>query len=185
MEPYLVDVSEILHDLAVQVELSGPVELGEIQAGDRTFLPTGPATLHGAVINAGDGVVLTGEVRASLSAECSRCLEPFVLEITGTLEGLYTTPEKATELPEGQEWEPVGTGVIDLAPAIEAAVRIELPFAPLHDPECLGICPECGCDRNVEACECGAGEELPGPFDALKSLFPDDETTGETGGEGT
>lgn len=175
MESLKVDTAEISHDLGASVHVDEDIDAGTFEFGGETFVPARPAHVSITVSNAGDGVVAIGSVDAAFAAECSRCLAPFTLELTGEVEGFYTTPEKAEELSEDQEWEPLGDGIIDLSHAIESAIRIELPFAPLHAEDCEGICPTCGCDRNEVQCECGAGEAVPGVFDSLKGMFDEKE----------
>ena len=58
--------------------------------------------------------------------------------------------------------------------SLRPAVRLELPFAPVHAQDCAGICPVCGCNRNVESCSCEGADVESGPFAALKTLFDDD-----------
>jgi len=57
-----------------------------------------------------------------------------------------------------------------------AALVIEAPFAPLHDPGCAGLCATCGTDLNVETCTCGEAAAEGHPFSALKDLLGDDES---------
>jgi uncharacterized protein len=42
---------------------------------------------------------------------------------------------------------------------VHDAIFLELPLAPLCRPDCQGLCPECGADKNEAPCEC------PGPVD--------------------
>lgn len=174
MHALKVDATEILHDLGASLLVDQDIDLGDMQFAGETYVPARPAHVSVTVTNAGDGVVAYGTVDAAFNAECSRCLTPFTLELSGEVEGFYTTPDKAVELPEDQEWEPLGEGHIDLAHAIESAIRIELPFAPLHAEDCAGICPTCGCDLNEGECECDTDTPRPGPFDALAGMFDDE-----------
>ncbi len=171
MKAFTVEVAGILHDLGAQVELDDDIELSDLQSGETLFGTTGPAHVNATVTNAGDGVVLHGTVRVALETDCVRCLEPFTLTIVAPVEGLYTTREKAQELPEDQEWYLLRHDAIDIAPAVESAIRLELPFAPLHSKECAGICPVCGCNKNTNECSCADMRAEQGPFDALKSLL--------------
>ena len=41
---------------------------------------------------------------------------------------------------------------IDLVPMIRDAVLLAAPLNPLHDPNCKGLCAECGQDLNVADC---------------------------------
>ncbi|PKQ10314.1 MAG: hypothetical protein CVT69_00300 [Actinobacteria bacterium HGW-Actinobacteria-9] len=173
MKPYPVDVSEIAHDLGASVVIDDRIDVGDLTVGETVFAAAGPAKVDVTVTNGGDGIVAYGTIEAHFVTECSRCLEPFTLEVVGDVEGFYTTPEKAEELPEDQEWEPLAD-TIDLAHAFDAALRINMPFAPLHDPDCAGICPVCGTDLNVTACDCAPPEERESPFAALKDLLESD-----------
>lgn len=171
MEPLRVDIADILGERATSIEVDDNVDLGEIVAGDTTFTASAPAHVAAHIINAGDGVVLTGTVTARFTTSCARCLEDFELEVVSEVEGLYTTAQKAEELPDEQEWEPIGDGILDLSHAIESAVRLELPFAPLHSKECEGICTTCGVNLNENPCTCPEQTTDDGPFAALKGMF--------------
>jgi len=40
--------------------------------------------------------------------------------------------------------------VIELSAWARDALALELPDKILHDPDCAGLCPECGKDLNVD-----------------------------------
>lgn len=176
MDAYRVDATEILHDLGASVHIAEEVPFPDLSAGETEFVADGPAWVDVLVTNTGAGLVASGTIEVSFRTECSRCLEQFTLVVTGTVEGFYTTPDKAEELSDDQEWEPLGDGVVDLSTALESAVRLELPFVPLHDEGCEGICPECGCNLNEVSCTCDRDTEAQGPFDSLKGLFDETES---------
>jgi uncharacterized protein len=43
---------------------------------------------------------------------------------------------------------------LDASEAIRQGLISETPMAPLCQPDCAGICPECGTNRNTNPCEC-------------------------------
>jgi uncharacterized protein len=43
---------------------------------------------------------------------------------------------------------------LDLRPLVRDALLLELPLAPLCQPDCLGLCPRCGADLNTGPCSC-------------------------------
>ena len=94
------------------------------------------------------GVSVTGTVRAPWAGECRRCLAP----ASGTLE--VPVRELYTEDGDGEETYPLVDDVVDLEPLAHDAVLLELPVAPLCRPDCLGLCPSCGANRNEETCTC-------------------------------
>lgn len=171
MNTYRVDASEILSDLGASIDIVDEIDLGDVSLGELVFASRGPAHVEAQVTNTGAGLVSSGTVSADFDSECSRCLKPFVLHVEGQIEGFYTTPELAEEVPDDQEWEEIHDGTIDLIGALHAAVVMELPFAPLHDPDCPGICPSCGVDLNEETCECGSEPDPDSPFAALQGLI--------------
>lgn len=132
------------------------------------------------VSNTGDALLVVGCVEGVARTACARCLEGFELELTGEIEGYYLICEESLP-PEGMDSDEFELlpkdNVIDLSPMIKAALLLELPLIPLCDPDCKGLCPLCGQDRNIEACSCrldAVSEEADGeasPFAVLKD-FP-------------
>lgn len=44
--------------------------------------------------------------------------------------------------------------VLDLADMLREQFYLALPMRPLCRPDCQGLCPSCGIDRNVDTCQC-------------------------------
>jgi len=172
---YVVDVGDILHDLGSSITVKDELSLDDIHYNEMLFAFDGSVCFDVQITNAGAGLVLNGEVSASIRTDCSRCLESFVFRLDTDIEGFFTTQDKAADLPEDQEWEPMSDDAIDLLPSIISAIVVELPIAPIHDQYCKGICPECGCDLNTSTCFCESANCSAGPFEALRSLLKDSE----------
>lgn len=176
MQQVRVDVSSTLEDLGASAAVEGEFSLDHLAVGDEVFHLVEPASYSVELQNTGTGIVASGTVSALTSATCSRCLEPFELEIDAQVEGFYVQPGHEDEIPEEQEIEPVfADGTIDLAPALQAALTLEAPFAPVHDEECAGLCPVCGCNLNEEQCTCHIDLEAAGPFAGLRDLVPGED----------
>ena len=60
------------------------------------------------------------------------------------MQELYFYPGKEMEEDESL----IVDELIDLEEALRDAVVLELPFTPLCEDDCLGLCPECGADLN-------------------------------------
>ncbi len=169
MQPYLVSVAEILQEHGASLHLEGDVDLGSFKVGQDPYEGIGPAHFALDLTNTGSGVVAMGDISGELKAECSRCLCDFPLLVTGEVEGFYVEDRYADEIPEEAEAEPVtAEAKIDIAPALMGAIVVEIPFAPLHDEACEGLCASCGADLNEGPCDCAAGGETVHPFAALK-----------------
>ncbi len=169
-----VDVTDIERELADRVEVVTDIWLDALVLGDITFDPHGPAHVDVAITNAGTGLVAEGTVSVDLDTVCVRCLRRFVLHVSGSVEGFYVQHGTEHELPEEQEYAFVEHGTVDILPAVREAVSVELPFSPLHDPACVGLCPTCGADLTQGACGCPS-PVTDSPFAVLEGLFEHEE----------
>jgi uncharacterized protein len=122
------------------------------------------------------GVLADVAVHSTVEMECIRCLKPSVQDIAIQFyDQFHSRIEVNTglALPPPDEDDPFFIDelhMVDLAVAIREYALIELPMQPLCAPDCKGLCPHCGVDRNVEQCNCSdsEGDER---FAALRSLL--------------
>ncbi len=100
-----------------------------------------------------DGVLVNLDFDFEVEAECARCLEPFVWTDQGHVTELFLYEEtdsrgRVVQAPEDESDELtvfyVHDDSIDLLEAVRDAIVLDLPLSPLCQPDCLGICPQCG-----------------------------------------
>jgi uncharacterized protein len=119
-----------------------------------------------------EGILVTGSIAGTWTLRCARCLtewtEPFSVEI----QELFTSEEAAAD---GDDLDDDAYALvedeIDLEQLIRDVVGVEMPFAPLCKPDCLGLCEICGGNRNLG--ECPGHEVLDPRFAVLADLLPD------------
>jgi uncharacterized protein len=99
------------------------------------------------------GVAVTGVLRAPWEGQCRRCLGPASGVLVVEFAELYAPGA------DGEEAYPLVEETVDLGLMAHDAVLLELPQAPLCRPDCRGLCPRCGADRNVEPCDCQEASE--------------------------
>jgi len=175
MDTFRVDVKSILDDLGGTIEVADTFPLDDLDVGDEHFALREPVRFDVTLTNGGTGIIAMGTVTAEVTATCARCLVEFPLTLTGDVDGYYIEPGNIDNIPEEQEVEELDAdGYIDLLPALMEALILEAPFAPLHDEDCAGICPECGADMNVAPCDCASAPDKSNPFAALGSLLEDE-----------
>jgi uncharacterized protein len=58
---------------------------------------------------------------------------------------------------------------IDLGQLMREQFYLSLPMKPLCSPDCKGLCPQCGINRNRETCTCDT-KWIDPRFEALKRL---------------
>jgi len=122
-----------------------------------------------------------GDVEASGTVEmpCMRCLNPSTQAISVQFRDEFHSKIEVNTgfpLPKPEEEDPfyiTENHLVDLGEAIREYALLALPMQPLCRPDCKGICPSCGADRNSEECGCQV-EESDDRFAALKALLDDD-----------
>ena len=126
-------------------------------AGTATAQPTpGSDTPLGTAVGEGvgrleavvEGVLVTGTVSAELEGECARCLEAVRSEIDADLCELFVYDEadgpQGSQDDEDDDTSRLQGDLLDLEPLLRDAVVLALPFQPLCQDDCPGLCVECG-----------------------------------------
>lgn len=122
-----------------------------------------------------EGILIQGELAADAKTECTRCLTPFFVPITFELEDIISlpyadlTPERPVRVHED--------GWADLSPLVREYAWLALPASAVCSPNCLGICPICGGNRNLGECECETEERIDPRWEALRQLVDDSSDT--------
>lgn len=94
-----------------------------------------------------EGVLVTGSAHTGLVGECARCLERLEEEFSTSFQELFVYAEKQQALPDEDEDDGVSRlegDLLDLEPLLRDAVVLALPFRPLCQEDCPGLCIECG-----------------------------------------
>ena len=91
-----------------------------------------------------EGVLVTGTARAALEGECARCLEPISDEIEVRFQELFVYDDREVDPDEELEVSKLQDDLVDLEPLLRDAVVLALPFQPLCEDDCPGLCVECG-----------------------------------------
>jgi len=122
-----------------------------------------------------EGVLVTGTATAGLDGECVRCLEPIHDDIEVDFQELFVYEEKDDETDD----EDSGTSrlegdLLDLEPILRDAVVLSLPFQPLCQDDCPGLCIECGA-RLADDPDHQHEEPIDPRWAALQGLTQDDD----------
>jgi uncharacterized protein len=120
-----------------------------------------------------EGVFVAGSITGTWRVRCARCLteetRPFTVEIGELVTAVPADPDDADDgyvLVDEQ---------IDVDQIVRDAIGVEIPFAPLCRPDCQGLCPTCGGNRNLG--ECPGHDAIDPRFAVLSELLIDLPTT--------
>ncbi len=137
--PYTVDVFDLMHrpgemreralDIVVPEEF-GNAMIG-VKAGSALQVDLRMESLH-------DGILVSADIDGTAAGECGRCLIDIEQSVQVEIQELF-----AYSSDEAFEYE-VHEDTIDLEPVIRDAVVLSLPFQPVCQEDCLGLCPQCG-----------------------------------------
>lgn len=108
-----------------------------------------PLTVELRLESVVEGVLVTGAVRADAIGACVRCLDPVDVPVDARFQELFAYVDRLDHHrsvgdEEADEELRVEDGLIDLDPVLRDAVVLALPFQPVCDPDCPGLCSQCG-----------------------------------------
>jgi uncharacterized protein len=118
---------------------------------------------------------LKGSFEGVFEVPCARCVEPVEERLNGEFDLLFRPPgvdaigsEHAISTPETE----IGyyeNGSLALEDVLREQILLALPPRTLCQPDCKGLCPRCGENRNQTACSCDSVPSDP-RWEALAGL---------------
>ena len=123
--------------------------------------------LSGDYMSADEKINVNGEIETTVHAHCANCLEPVTEKMVVEVDEVFA---RNAILMETEEY-PLDGHSIALEPMVQDRLLLELPIRFLCKPDCLGLCPVCGKNRNKNQCTCPEGGEVTNPFSALSKLL--------------
>ncbi len=154
--PYTVSVLDLIHRPGEMRErtlkLVEPEGYGNAVIGVREGAEL---SIHLRLESLHDGILVTGEVDAVVEGECVRCLTEVRKNVEVEFQELF-----AYSFDEAFDYA-VHDDHVNLEPLVRDAVVLALPFQPVCQEDCPGLCPECGV-RLLD----NPGHEHEAPIDA-------------------
>lgn len=136
---------------------------------DGRFIPFDPVALKGTLSPRRGGYRFQGTLSGVGTLECSRCLEAFRHDVNAEFDLFYSkepldsaAADSEETAEEAEMYSPLVGEQIDLSALVSEQVYLNLPLKLLCLPGCLGLCAQCGANRNLGECECEKVEGDPG-----------------------
>ena len=183
-----IALDESLANPGDSVPQVGHVDIDGYSLGDHDFELPGGFDYDVVLTNAGEGILLTGILKAHVVGTCDRCLEPAEFDVAGEVDEyyLFKAPDDAAEqVSEDEDGEEAGVdyalvsddSTVDITDALMGALLMDTPYVVLCKPDCKGLCPTCGANLNEGDCGCAKKREeeelAQNPFAVLKDLHLD------------
>ncbi|MCA0753994.1 DUF177 domain-containing protein [Paenibacillus sp. N4] len=159
----------------LRTTVSEQLDVSGLFKGRQDVYRTGPLHVSIQVTGHEGFIEADGELAIDLEQSCSRCLEPVrnhvVIPFSEVFKpaGSDVASDEYTE-DEISDFVEVEGEKLDLKPFVEEALELSIPYAPLCDDQCKGLCPSCGQNLNEHKCSCDT-RKIDVRFAALKDLF--------------
>ena len=159
----LINAAELLRRPGSERHLRLEPSVAELGIADRRFDLAATVVVSLRLESLTDGIVVDGELQAPWADSCRRCLAAASGEVVSEVHELY---QQVITDPDAF---PIVADQIDLVPMVRENLLLDAPLAPLCRPDCAGLCPTCGIDRNTATCDCDTSVADP-RWDALTQL---------------
>ena len=113
--------------------------------------------LEGRLEEAGEGYLLRATLRGELLVSCARCLEPAPVAVDSLMAVSFVAAGRPGDVEPDESQDEVVVfehGTVDVGLPIRDEILLAIPMSPVCRPECAGICPICGRNRNLTPCDC-------------------------------
>lgn len=151
----------------------------DIRNLDEDLEPLDPLEGSIELMRTSQGIMVTGTLRTVLRMECQRCLTLTDTETVLDLEEEFHPIIHIGDIPldavpdEDDEALLIDEQhILDLTEVIRQGLWLAAPMGLLCRPDCAGLCPQCGGNRNLGECQC---EQHPydSRWAALRALLPE------------
>jgi uncharacterized protein len=159
LRPGAVDFGEEAEQIG-NLDTSGRAEVIHEHRGPKEIIPD---------------IRLRGRFDGGFQVPCARCIEPVEIPLAADFDLIFRPVDADSEGPErsitASETE-IGYYQKDsllLEDVLREQVLLSLPVRTLCKPDCKGLCPRCGANRNLQPCSCDTGPADP-RWEALTGL---------------
>ncbi len=134
---------------------------GELTVEDQEFIGNvfsfpAPVTIRGEVTNQSGRFFMEASVSAKVASTCARCGVDVTEDILFQFTEVFTNVET-----EDDEMIPFTGTELFIVDVVINNLLENLPEKFLCKPDCKGLCPVCGVNRNDEVCACEEDEGDP------------------------
>lgn len=147
-DPFRVEVGALRRHPGERRELHCAGEIEELFVSASRVPDGAKVLIDGVLESVSGGILVTATVTAPWEGECRRCLDVARGEVRAEV------VELVTDVPDPDTGYVVEGDTLGVRAMAHDACILDLPPAPLCREGCLGLCPVCGTNRNLEQCSC-------------------------------
>ncbi|UNC92760.1 YceD family protein [Candidatus Contubernalis alkaliaceticus] len=167
MKIYLDDLKKLQGDF---LNYSYRVNPKDINLENTGFYLKCPAIFNVEASYQGRELFLKGTIKTQLRTACSRCVSEFVFPLDIEFHDKFQNPGKSDDEDLDFDENFFQGESFNLRALLKEILIISLPLKPLCSSNCLGLCPVCGLNLNLEECKCEVSGVDP-RLEDLKNFF--------------
>jgi uncharacterized protein len=151
LKPGIIDFGEEAEQIG-KLSTSGRAEVIHEHRGPKEIVPD---------------IRLKGQYSGRFEVPCARCIEPVEIPLSTQFDLIFRpvgvdggAAERSISVSETE----IGYYQRDslmLEDVLREQVLLSLPVRTLCKPDCKGLCPRCGVNRNLQTCSCDEGKADP------------------------
>ncbi len=162
------EIEEGTTDLALEVAAA------ELELEDDQLVFSQPLKVGLRIDRCLEMYTVSGRVHYCVEGTCARCLTAATEAVEVPLRFLFQRRQASQEELDAVEDEDIeifdpGASGVDLKEYLREELILELPLRLYCQPDCKGLCAQCGADLNSDVCSCGQQESDP-RWAALKDI---------------
>lgn len=172
MGPFVLRIATVEEGESHRELVGTPAEVG---FEGPNFEPEGLVVLRATIYRLGGRIEVRGPAVARVRQTCGRCLEAISSEVVAELR-LFAEPPDSRDPREREEVREDDLGIVyhdgqfvDLTDELRQVLLVEVSWHPVCRPDCRGLCPHCGANRNGVVCGC-AEDPIDPRWQALLDL---------------
>jgi uncharacterized protein len=162
-----VDVRELLQKPGAHKHVVLRASLDDLATPVASVPPARPVTVDAEIESVVEGLLVTGRVTATAVVSCVRCLRDLDFDLEVEVRELFARQLRDDE---DQGYAVLPDDRLPLDTMARDAVVLGFPAFPLCRPDCAGLCPVCGADRNSADCGHGGPEIIDPRWAGLADL---------------
>ncbi|MDR3262940.1 MAG: DUF177 domain-containing protein [Clostridiales bacterium] len=136
--------------------------------GERLVRFETPVLVDGVYIRLDDSVAVTAIIDATVVFNCDLCLTEVVKKLSVKVGEVFL---RASDERDGEDGYFFDGKTLSLDGMLNEKFMLSFPEYVRCKKDCKGLCPICGCDLNINKCNCEEKDDESGsPFAALKDF---------------
>ena len=139
-DEFRFDYEEDVHHLLKEVE---------------DLIDISPVKVTGMAFHSNGSYTVKGHLETVAILRCSRCLQPYEQPINVDFTDIFVPNDnEVLNKQEDENIHSIAGDEIDITSLVEEAILLQIPFVPICDEDCKGLCSVCGTNLNEHQCHC-------------------------------